>query len=301
MAGTYTAVDLSQLPKPTVVETLDFETIFASMLADLVGRDPTFTALVESDPAYKILEVCAFRELNIRQRVNDAAVSVMLAYAEKEDLDNIGANYDVPRLTITPADNTTIPPTEAVMESDTDYRARIQLSPEGYSCAGPIGAYTFFALSASGDVLDVSVTTPVGGTVLVTVLSRTGDGTAPPATLAAVAAALTPDTTRPLCDTVVVRGAAIVGFDVIASLQIFPGIDQTLVLANAIAAGQAYVTACHKMGRTVSLGKLEGALGVAGVSDVILSAPGLTATLTTTDLQAPYCRSLTVTIGGIGD
>ena len=79
MAGSFTAVDLSRLVAPTVVETLDFETIFAAMLADLQARDSAFSALVESDPAYKILEVAAYRELLIRQRVNDAGRAVMLA------------------------------------------------------------------------------------------------------------------------------------------------------------------------------------------------------------------------------
>lgn len=68
MAGGFTAVDLSQLPAPSVVETLDFETILQAMLDDLLARDPDFSALVESDPAYKILEVAAYRELLLRQR-----------------------------------------------------------------------------------------------------------------------------------------------------------------------------------------------------------------------------------------
>ena len=104
MASAYTKVDLSQLAPPNVVEALDFESIFASMLADLRARDSAFTALVESDPAYKILEVAAYRELLIRQRVNDAAKAVMVAYAAGADLDQIAANYDVARLLITPAD-----------------------------------------------------------------------------------------------------------------------------------------------------------------------------------------------------
>ena len=36
---TFTAVDLSRLPAPQVVETLSFETILGDMLADLRARD----------------------------------------------------------------------------------------------------------------------------------------------------------------------------------------------------------------------------------------------------------------------
>ncbi|MBA1636880.1 baseplate assembly protein, partial [Escherichia coli] len=81
----------------------------------------------------KLLEENAYRELIWRQRVNEAARAVMLACAAGNDLDVIGANYNTTRLIITPADDSTIPPTPAVMESDTDYRLRIQQAFEGLS------------------------------------------------------------------------------------------------------------------------------------------------------------------------
>ncbi len=55
----------------------------------------------------------------------------MLAYAAGSDLDQIGGNYKVERLGITTTDDTTFPPSPAVMESDTDHRLRIQQSLEG--------------------------------------------------------------------------------------------------------------------------------------------------------------------------
>ncbi|MEH6565288.1 MAG: baseplate assembly protein, partial [Halopseudomonas sp.] len=100
--SSFTAVDLSQLPPPQVVEPLDFETIFARKLAQLIELDPQFDALVESDPAYKILQVSAYDELLLRQRVNEAARAVMLAYAQDADLDQLAANFNVQRLLITP-------------------------------------------------------------------------------------------------------------------------------------------------------------------------------------------------------
>lgn len=304
MGATITAVDLSQLPKPDVIEPLDFETILSAMLADLQSRaalsGTPFTALVESDPAYKILEVAAYRELLLRQRVNEACWAVMLAYAEKDDLDNIGANYDCQRLVITPENDTTIPPTPAVMESDTDYRARIQLSMEGYSCAGPVGSYLFLAKSASADVLDASITSPVGGTVLVSVLSRTGSGAAPQATLDAVTAALTAETVRPLCDTVLVQTAGIVTYSINATLTFPASVDIATVLANAQASAQAYANACHKVGRSVTVAGVHGALMVAGVINAVLSAPGITADLVPTATQASYCTGITLVNGGIG-
>ena len=180
--STFTAVDLSRLPAPAVVELLSYEQILAAMLADLRDRDPQFTALTESDPAFKLLQVCAYREMLVRQRCNEAARAVMLAYAIGTDLDHLGALLGVTRLQLDPGDPiNSIPPT---MESDTEFRRRIQLAPEGFSVAGPEGAYIFHALSADPDVLDASATSPTPGEVVVTVLSRQGDG-APSAPLVA--------------------------------------------------------------------------------------------------------------------
>ncbi|MCP4102949.1 MAG: baseplate assembly protein, partial [Lentisphaerae bacterium] len=71
--STFNAIDLSLLPAPNVIEPLDYEIIFSAMLTDLQSKATEFSALVESDPAYKVLEVAAYRELMLRQRVNDAS------------------------------------------------------------------------------------------------------------------------------------------------------------------------------------------------------------------------------------
>jgi phage-related baseplate assembly protein len=304
MSVTGTTVDFSTLPAPAIVEQIAFEDIVSAMLAHLQSRmlaaGVSFTALTETDTAYKIIEVCAYREVMMRQRANEACVGVMLAYAEGPDLDNIGANYNCPRLTITPANNTTTPPTTAVMEQDTPYRLRIQQSIEGYSVAGPVGAYQYFARSASGDVLDVSVTSPQGGTVLVSILSHTGNGTAPSATLAAVTAALTATNVRPLCDTVVVQSSTVIEYSINAVLTIAPTADAATVLALAQSNAQLYATAVQKNGYTAAVALIEGALGVAGVTNVALQAPGITADIVTTPQQATYCTGINITIGGVG-
>jgi phage-related baseplate assembly protein len=292
----YTAIDLSQIPAPDVVEELSFEAIFAAMLADFQTRDPAFTALVESDPAYKILEVCAYRELLIRQRVNDAARATMLAFATGADLDQIGALLGVVRLTITPADPETVPPTPAVMETDTDFRRRIQLSLEGFSTAGPEGAYVFHALAADGDVLDASATSPDPGEVVVSVLSRTGDGEAGSPLIAAVTAALNADSVRPLTDQVTVQSSTIVDFMISATLHTYPGPDSAVVLAAANAALDAYLESVRRIGRDVTLSGIYAALHQPGVQRVTLTNP--TANVVIGPTEAAYCTSRTVTVAG---
>lgn len=92
-------IDLSKLPAPKIVEELSFEEILAAMRADFEGRCPGWTAAaLESDPANKILEVAAYRELLLRQRINEAARACMLAFASGSDLDHLSAFYAVSRL-----------------------------------------------------------------------------------------------------------------------------------------------------------------------------------------------------------
>ncbi|HDR9259629.1 TPA: baseplate J/gp47 family protein [Burkholderia vietnamiensis] len=298
MSGAYIAVDLSTLPPPQIIEELDFDTIFADMLADLISRDSSYTALVESDPLYKGLQVCAYRELLLRQRVNEAAQALLLAYANDGDLDQLAAGFSVKRLTITPADNTTIPPTAAVMEGNDALRARTQQSFEGFSSAGPVGAYQFYALSASGLVLDVSVTTPQPGTVQVTILHANGDGGADNdpqgALLATVTDAVNADNVRPLCDTVLVQFAAILPYSINATLEIDSTVDQAAVLSLAQAQAQVYAASVHKCGGAPTIAGVYAALWVTGVRNVTLSAPGIQSDMVANKTQASYCTGITV-------
>jgi len=299
MAGTYTAVDLPGLPFPQAVEALDYETILAATLADLVARDPTFTALVESDPAYKILEVAAYREVLMRQRVNEAIKAVTLAYAIGADLEQIAARYDVERLLLNPGDPEAIPPVPPTYEDDSSLRRRTQLAFESFSTAGPAGAYIFHSLGADADVLDAAVTSPAPGQVTVAVLSRTGNGTAPADTLTAVELALNADEVRPITDEVTVQSADIVEYTVEATLTSYPGPDSAVVMAAAQASIENYVERSKRMGRDITISGIYAALHQEGVRAVTLAQPA--ANIVNAWNQAPHCTGITLTYGGTGD
>jgi phage-related baseplate assembly protein len=313
----FSQIDLSQIPAPDIVEALDFETIFTAMLVDLQARDATFTALLESDPAYKILEVAAYRELLLRQRVNDAARGVMLATAVGTDLDNLAANFNVLRFEIMAANDTVIPPIPAVNESDTNFRARTQLAFEGLSTAGPVGSYIYHGLSASGEVKDIAVdavtfhitdglvvidndanlTTPEPGKVVVTVLSTTGNGVADTELLGLVTAAVNVDTVRPLTDRVTVRSAAIVNYSVVATLYFYDGPSAPTVLAAAHIALNAYIAEHRKIGYDITRSGIFAALHQPGVQNVTLTTPS--ADVVIANYQASYCTAITLTNGGV--
>lgn len=292
-----TSVDLSRLPPPEVVETLAYEQIYSEMLADLSARDPAFTAPVESDPVCKVLQGAAYRETILRQRVNDAAKNVMLAYAIGAFLDNLAAFYGVGRLTIDPGDpSRAIPPT---LESDDDLRRRITLAPSGYSVAGPDDAYIFHALSASGSVLDAKPTSPSPGEVVVSVLSRTGDGTADAGLLATVEAALSAKTVRPLTDHVTVQSAEIVPFAIVGTRYTFGGPDSNLVLQESDRRLAAYLADARRLDRDIPLSALYAAMHCDGMQRIVLTSPA--ADIAIGGTQAAHCTSIDLAYGGIDE
>ncbi len=294
-------IDLSRLPPPDVVEALDFETIFTANLAwfsaAIVEAGGTFDATVESDPAVILLQAFSYRELVLRQRVNDAARAVMVAYAQGSDLDALGALFGVSRFVITPANPAA--GVQEVLERDADFRRRIVLAPEGYSVAGPEGAYIFHALSASPDVLDASVTSPMPGEVLVTVLSGQGAGTPSPELLAIVESRLNDDNVRPLTDLVTVSAADIVPFTIQATITFVAGPDRALVLANARARLDEHLESIRRLGRDVTRAGIIAALHPEGVHNVILTQPA--ADLALTRLQAGHCTAITLTDAGVAE
>lgn len=291
-----TPIDLSRLPPPAAVEALDFEAILTDMRAVLLMLLPEAAEVIdlETEPLNKLLQVFAVRELMLRARVNDAGRAVMLATATGADLDNLAALLGAQRHLIVAADPDATPPVAAVYEDDTAFRYRAQMAVRGMSMAGPRAAYIYHALSADPDVLGASVDQPVPGTVRIAVLSRSGDGTAPPALLATVSATLNADDIRPLNDTVVVVSAEIVEYGIEAELVMLAGPDAAAVRAAAIAAATTYAAGIHRIGRAVRRSALMAALHQPGVEQVILSAPA--ADIEVSGLQAPYCTAIDVSV-----
>lgn len=294
------AVNLSQLPPPEVIEPLSYEIILAQQKADLIVKLPECEPLLalESEPLVKQLEISAYRELLLRQRVNEACRSLLLALAGGANLDHIGITYyRTPRLLILAGDLSVVPPIADVWESDDDYRTRLAMAPEGYSVAGPSGAYEFLARSSSGLVKDAQAVSPWPGQVDVYVLSQIGDGTPSAELLAIVSAALTPIDVRPMCDTVTVKPAIIKHYQVDAALYIYDRPASDLVLSAALAGRTAYCTKNHRLGYDITTSGLNASLFVPGAQRVQLNQPA-------TDVicgigEAAYCTAVNVVIGGL--
>lgn len=290
MSGT---IDISQLPQPTVAEPLDFESLLNERKERLIALYPEDQRAAmrdaltrESEPLVKLLQENAYREMILRQRINEAAVSNMLAFAQGNDLDNLAANFNVKRLNIA----------DQGKESDSDLRLRTQRAFEGLSVAGPRGAYEYHALSADGRVADATADSPSPCEVLVTLMSRQGNGQADESLLGIVRQALNDDAVRPVGDRVTVQSAHIVDYDINATLYLNPGPEQELILDAARASVARYVNEQRRLGRSIRRNKIIGALDVSGVQDVDLHAPASSLVLDRT--QASYCTAINIHVGG---
>ncbi|MEZ2603448.1 baseplate assembly protein [Kluyvera intermedia] len=299
-------IDLSQLPPPQIVDVPDFEALLAERKADLVSLYPADeqeavarTLALESDPIVKQLQENTYREILLRQRINEAAQAVMVAYASVGDLDQLAANYNVKRMTVTPADSDAVPPVDAVMESDEELRPRVPAAFEGLSVAGPTAAYEFHAKSADGRVADASATSPAPAEVVLTVLSREGDGTSEADLLAVVEQALNSESVRPVADRLTVRSAEIIPYSVDATIFIYPGPEAEPVMAAAKTSLQKYIASQTRLGRDIRRSAIYAALHVEGVQRVELASPLADVVLDKT--QAASCTEWSVINGGMDE
>ncbi|WP_227317436.1 baseplate assembly protein [Cedecea davisae] len=296
-------IDLSELPVPDAVAVPDSAALFQEWLTKLKEADAIYDALLASDPAWKQGEVVAYHTTLLYQKVNDAVRAVLLASATEADLDQLGANFNVSRLMITPAQPDAVPPVEAVYEDDTAFRERIQLSWSQLNTAGAYNAYRFHAKSADADVLDVEAYGPEThgrpGEVDVYVLSRTGDGTASAELLAKVLAAVNPDDKRPLSDFVQVYSATQSTYVVEAELDIPSGPDASTILENAITTLEKYQTELRSIGALMPLSGIYHALHQSGVVRVNLIHP--TVDIIAAVGAAPYCTENKITKRDVED
>ena len=282
-------IDMSTVAPPDVVQPIDFEAVLADLKVEMLARLPALADVLEleSEPITKLLQLMAYREVLLRQRVNEAARAVMVAYAVAGDLEQIGANYGVTRL---PG------------ETDLRLRHRVQQAFNRLAADAQAEAYRQHALGVSADIRDVQVFSEAPGRVTVSVLAlaRVPAAEASPDQAAAgqalfgastvpgmvntiqpnggplllqVLAALNAENVRPLTDHVVVRAPRAIAYTVDAVLEVLPGPDPELVRARRNAALLAYLRSCQTQGTDVTRAGITAALVEPAVKDVRLAAP----------------------------
>ncbi|WP_433770900.1 baseplate assembly protein [Pseudomonas putida] len=289
-------IELTALPAPQVLEDLDFEETYQGELAtfrQFMGDN--WTAFLESDPVTKLLQVGAYRRLQNRARVNDAAKALLLAYAKGSDLDQLGGNVRLKRLVIQAEDLSVVPPVPAVLEEDDALRERIQLVYEGLTTAGPRNSYILHARNASGLVADATAESPAPAVAVVTVLGLEGNGTASPELLETVRLWLSDDDVRPVGDRLTVQGAEILPFTIDAVVHMASnGPETEATLAECTRRLQAWVNPRRRLGVEVARSAVDAQLHIGGVSRVDLNG---WVDIRPSKSQAAWCEGITVRRG----
>ena len=271
-------IDLSKLPAPEIVVQKAIDEILQERLAALQAEGIDIDNFTASDPVYRNLLASSYREFLIRADANEQTLGNMLAFATGSQLDNIAANplYNIERLE---------------GESDEAFKRRIQLTPEGFSVAGPEGKYIFEALSASPEVKDASFESPAPMHGDVTILSNLGNGLPEQELIDTVAEHLLSDEVRPQTDLITVKAATILPYSISAQLTLAEGPDVEQVVSQATANLQAYVDTQHRLGGQVVIAGVYGALMVEGMIDITLNN---FTEIKASKSEAPYCTELVI-------
>jgi phage-related baseplate assembly protein len=222
---------------------------------------------LESEPARKLIEAFAYREMILRARINDASRAVMIASAAGTDLDHLAALYSVSRMQVEDATG------NLVDESDARLRRRIQLAPDAFSVAGPKGAYVYHALTVADWARDASAVMIRPGRVRVTMLRAGADPNPTLAEREQVRLALIDNDVRPLTDMVEVLAPAVARVNIKATLTLYPGPDQNTVKVAAEKALTEWLDRNRMLGMNLRRSAIYAKLHAEGVHSVDLIAP----------------------------
>lgn len=258
------APELANLPDPFVIEELSYVQVRAACIADFVAKAAAHgltydVEMLETDPDVILLEVEAYREILLRARINDAARANLLAFAEKADLDHLGAGASPP-----------VPRMDG--EEDDRYATRIRLAGMARN-VGSRERYQLTALSADILVKDVvAYRLDRDPRVYVALLSTAPDGVATPTTIGKVEAAFALARNHLVNGTTIVRSAVTSVTDITARLVRLPGTPATILDTIAVNLRAAWLQE-GGLGRDLTLEWIRARLLVSGIYGVDVIAP----------------------------
>lgn len=207
-------INLKELPTPDFFYEVDYEKELKQLQERFLKLNPGYeNLLLESDPINKLLQVYAYQNIILKTEVNEKLKQCLLSDSTGANLDNIAANSVTPRL---PG------------ESDESLRYRASIAPEGYTSAGPKGAYEFHSLAVSSDVMHAEVYAhmPIQGYVTVVLLSYSNEGKASEELRDKVWNYLSAEEVRPLLDEVHVEAAEFKDIDLKIKATYFAGANE---------------------------------------------------------------------------
>jgi phage-related baseplate assembly protein len=304
MARRFLQPELARLPKPQLIDEISADLLIQEIKADVLARwdevraeRPDLPALdtlgLETEPLTVLIEVFAYRETLLRALVNDKARAVLLAFAVGPDLDHIGALVGVERAVVAPATNDT----PVVMETDDRLRRRIQVAPEAFSVAGPAGAYEFHALSIDPSILDAYAYSPREGEVHVIVVGEKVEPVSDDVMTKLIRKFKLGDV-APLTDSVTVRRARVVLFDLAVEASVTSGADTVAVRSSMENAIRAYLATRARIGAPVYMAGVIASAKAADIENIVITQPA--GNVLCEPDQIAKLGTLTVTVTVIG-
>lgn len=188
----------------------------------------------------------------------------------------------------------------ADIESDDSYREAIHEAPEKFSCAGPDGAYEYFAKRASALIADVTVTSPEPGKVQIVPLLDGGEIPGEEI-LDAVSEVCNDRTVRPLTDQVTVVAPTKVEYDISVTYYISREDEAraaTIQQQITEAVNDYVLWQKSKLGRDINPSELIRRIMDAGAKRVAVTEPAYQAVEVT---QVAVARSVNASMGGDGN
>lgn len=195
--------------------------------------------------------------------------------------------------------NTTAARGGAEIESDDALTERAYMSPVGYSVAGPIDAYIYYAKQARADIGDVIVYSPSATTV--NIVFTLADGSLPKASdIADMQERLSADNVRPLTDKVVAMAPTETEYAINMTYYInkSDGAQAAVIQAAVAAAVAEYQIWQRRIGRDIMPSKLIQLVMEAGAKRVAVTSPVYTAV---SAYNIASASSVSVTYGGLED
>lgn len=320
----------NQLAPPDLIAVDEFEPLLAQFKAFVVdyvaARAPQSAAKLkvsldnESELLTLALEAFCVR-LQTHERKYNARIQQMLAWwATGSNLDARLADMGLERQVLDPGDPAAFPPVPPTLESDDDARLRYYLAPHApaagsrmqyrrevftlgerpvvkvqSAAAGVVTvSYTFDPDGYAAQVKDGNARRTAPGEVMVTVLSRSGNGTASTDLLEGVRRHFARPDVRPETDWVTVQGAQIVSYKIRVVARINAGPDSGLTQVAAQQLLQRYAESCHRLEGRVDPSWIDYTIHTAGAAQLEILEP--LAPIVTTAFQAPYCTGVEVQV-----
>lgn len=253
------------LPTPEALTSIDFDTLFRQWGDRFAVEFPQYDlARVNSDPGPRLARAFSYLRTLDRTAVNDAYRALRLALAIGANLDGLGADRGVLRLTYVPADPDA--GTAAVMEPDESYRLRIWLRMQTWGLGSPYGVEYAARTVGLGDVADARCYDfPGEGRMRLVLLPNAGRTTSFAEPLARVGAYVMNRKRRPGAVWIDTVEADVIQVPIAGTLGIRRGSSPEAVVAAAQATIARYMASRRRIGALVPQSALDAAAHVADV------------------------------------